>query len=76
MLSFSLILTVILSQILKFSLILTVILTPTRRFRRGDERPFPPVNFAGDYAGGAVMLVMGVLLSVIGAAFSRSHPCW
>lgn len=34
-------------------------------FRRGDERPFPPVNFAGDYAGGAVMLVMGVLLSLI-----------
>eukprot|EP00656_Telonema_subtile_P014712 TRINITY_DN17594_c0_g1_i1.p1 TRINITY_DN17594_c0_g1~~TRINITY_DN17594_c0_g1_i1.p1 ORF type:complete len:332 (+),score=49.43 TRINITY_DN17594_c0_g1_i1:275-1270(+) len=39
-------------------------------FRRGDERPFPPVNFAGDYAGGAVMLVMGVLLSVIERASS------
>ena len=24
-------------------------------FRRADERPAPPVNFAGDYAGGAHM---------------------
>jgi alpha-methylacyl-CoA racemase len=34
-------------------------------FRRGDERPLPPANFAGDYAGGGVMLAMGVLLAVI-----------
>jgi len=34
-------------------------------FRRGDERPFPPMNFAADYAGGAVMLAMGVLLSLL-----------
>jgi alpha-methylacyl-CoA racemase len=34
-------------------------------FRRGDERPMPPANFAGDYAGGGVMLAMGVLLAVI-----------
>lgn len=34
-------------------------------FRRGDERPFPPVNFAGDYAGGGVMMALGVLLAII-----------
>eukprot|EP00929_Paragymnodinium_shiwhaense_P014051 TRINITY_DN121924_c0_g1_i1.p1 TRINITY_DN121924_c0_g1~~TRINITY_DN121924_c0_g1_i1.p1 ORF type:complete len:423 (-),score=65.06 TRINITY_DN121924_c0_g1_i1:87-1289(-) len=34
-------------------------------FRRGDERPFPPANFAGDYAGGAMMLAMGVLLALV-----------
>jgi alpha-methylacyl-CoA racemase len=34
-------------------------------FRREDERPLPPGNFAGDYAGGGVMLAMGVLLSII-----------
>lgn len=34
-------------------------------FRRGDERPMPPANFAGDYAGGGMMLAMGVLLAVI-----------
>lgn len=39
-------------------------------FRRGKERPFPPANFAGDYAGGGVMLAMGVLLSVIERARS------
>ena len=38
-------------------------------FRRGDERPFPPVNFAADYAGGGMMLAMGVLLAVI----ERNH---
>ena len=27
--------------------------------RRGDERPLPPGNFAGDYAGGGTMLAMG-----------------
>lgn len=39
-------------------------------FRRGDERPFPPVNMAGDYAGGGVMMAMGVLLAVIERASS------
>merc|ERR1719336_63542 len=34
-------------------------------FRRQDERPFPPANFAGDYAGGGMMLAMGVLLALI-----------
>jgi alpha-methylacyl-CoA racemase len=34
-------------------------------FRRGDERPLPPGNFAGDYAGGGTMLAMGVLLAII-----------
>merc|ERR1719336_2347260 len=34
-------------------------------FRRGDERPQPPINFAGDYAGGGMMLAMGVLLALI-----------
>lgn len=34
-------------------------------FRRGDERPFPPANFAGDYAGGGMMLAMGVLLALL-----------
>lgn len=33
--------------------------------RRGDERPFPPVNLAGDYAGGGMMLAMGVLLALL-----------
>ncbi|CAE8592341.1 unnamed protein product, partial [Polarella glacialis] len=34
-------------------------------FRRGDESPFPPANFAGDYAGGGMMLAMGVLLALL-----------
>jgi alpha-methylacyl-CoA racemase len=34
-------------------------------FRRGDDRPQPPINFAGDYAGGGMMLAMGVLLALI-----------
>lgn len=34
-------------------------------FRRGDERPMPPANFAGDYAGGGMLLAMGILLAVI-----------
>jgi alpha-methylacyl-CoA racemase len=34
-------------------------------FRRGEERPLPPGNFAGDYAGGGTMMAMGVLLAVI-----------
>eukprot|EP00933_Yihiella_yeosuensis_P005643 TRINITY_DN1101_c0_g2_i1.p1 TRINITY_DN1101_c0_g2~~TRINITY_DN1101_c0_g2_i1.p1 ORF type:complete len:421 (+),score=80.14 TRINITY_DN1101_c0_g2_i1:55-1263(+) len=34
-------------------------------FRRGDERPFPPANFAADYAGGGMMLAMGVLLALL-----------
>mmetsp|Transcript_145622 Transcript_145622/g.279260 ORF Transcript_145622/g.279260 Transcript_145622/m.279260 type:complete len:406 (-) Transcript_145622:61-1278(-) len=34
-------------------------------FRRADERPFPPANFAGDYAGGGMMLAMGVLLALL-----------
>jgi len=39
-------------------------------FRRGDERPMPPANFAGDYAGGGMMLAMGVLLAIIERATS------
>jgi alpha-methylacyl-CoA racemase len=39
-------------------------------FRRGDESPSPPANFAGDYAGGGMMLAMGVLLAVIERATS------
>lgn len=34
-------------------------------FRRGSDRPFPPANFAGDYAGGGMMLAMGVLLALL-----------
>lgn len=34
-------------------------------FRRGDECPLPPANFAGDYAGGGMMLAMGVLLAAM-----------
>ena len=34
-------------------------------FRREGDRPAPPANFAGDYAGGGVMLAMGVLLALI-----------
>lgn len=34
-------------------------------FRRGKEPPLPPANFAGDYAGGAMMLAMGVLLALV-----------
>jgi len=30
-----------------------------------EGMPMPPINFAGDYAGGAMMLVMGVLLSLL-----------
>lgn len=34
-------------------------------FRRGTERPMPPANFGGDYAGGGMMLAMGVLLALM-----------
>jgi len=34
-------------------------------WRRGDEAPLPPANFAGDYAGGGVMLAWGILLAII-----------
>lgn len=34
-------------------------------FRREGDRPAPPANFAGDYAGGGVMLAMGVLLALL-----------
>ena len=34
-------------------------------FRRRDEKPLPPANFAGDYAGGGMMLAMGVLLAAM-----------
>merc|ERR1719428_1014941 len=34
-------------------------------FRRGDERPQPPANFAGDYAGGGVMLAMGTAFALL-----------
>eukprot|EP00939_MAST-03C_sp_MAST-3C-sp1_P002128 g2128.t1 len=34
-------------------------------FRRGEESPSPPANFAGDYAGGGTMLAMGVLLALL-----------
>jgi alpha-methylacyl-CoA racemase len=34
-------------------------------FRRADDRPHPPMNFAGDYAGGGVMLAMGTLIALI-----------
>lgn len=39
-------------------------------FRRGEDRPFPPANFAADYAGGGMMLAMGVLLALIERARS------
>ena len=32
--------------------------------------PMPPINFAGDYAGGGVMLALGVLLAIIERATS------
>lgn len=39
-------------------------------FRREDERPQTPCNFAGDYAGGGTMLAMGVLLALLERAQS------
>jgi len=34
-------------------------------FRRFNESPSPPANFAGDYAGGGMMMAMGVLLALL-----------
>ena len=34
-------------------------------FRRREDKPLPPANFAGDYAGGGMMLAMGVLLAAM-----------
>merc|ERR1719408_870400 len=31
---------------------------------RSDERPQPPANFAGDYAGGGLMCAIGIMLAV------------
>ena len=33
-------------------------------WRRGNERPQPPANFAGDYAGGGLMCAIGIMLAV------------
>merc|ERR1719456_1236079 len=35
-------------------------------FKRGaaDEKPVPPTNFAGDFAGGGVMLFLGLLIAL------------
>lgn len=34
-------------------------------FRRKGERPLPPCNLLGDFAGGGMMCAMGILLAVI-----------
>lgn len=34
-------------------------------FRRGDETPLPPANFAADYAGGGMILALGILVSLL-----------
>lgn len=34
-------------------------------FRRAGERPMPPVNLLGDFAGGGFVCAMGVLLALI-----------
>jgi len=39
-------------------------------FRREQERPQTPCNFAGDYAGGGTILAMGVLLALLERAQS------
>mmetsp|Transcript_14822 Transcript_14822/g.22582 ORF Transcript_14822/g.22582 Transcript_14822/m.22582 type:complete len:401 (+) Transcript_14822:58-1260(+) len=39
-------------------------------FRRGQDRPHPPANYGADYAGGGMMLAMGVLLSLLERAQS------
>jgi len=33
-------------------------------FKRGNERPQPPTNFAGDNAGGGISLFMGILIAL------------
>jgi len=35
------------------------------RFRRSGERPLPPCNILGDFAGGGMLCAMGILLSLI-----------
>ncbi|CAM3865568.1 CaiB/BaiF CoA transferase family protein [Smaragdicoccus niigatensis] len=32
---------------------------------RGDERPVPPLNFVGDFGGGSMFLVVGVLAALV-----------
>jgi alpha-methylacyl-CoA racemase len=34
-------------------------------FRRAGEKPLPPLNLLGDFAGGSMLCVMGILLSLI-----------
>jgi len=34
-------------------------------FRRKGERPLPPCNFLGDFAGGGMLCAMGILLALI-----------
>ena len=38
--------------------------------RRGDEKPMPPLNVLGDYAGGGLMLAFGVACAVVEASKS------
>lgn len=34
-------------------------------FRRRDERPLPPCNILGDFAGGGMLCAMGILLALV-----------
>ena len=43
-----------------------------RHFARDGERPVPPVNLVGDYGGGAMLLLFGVLAAVWEAQRSGS----
>ena len=45
-------------------------------FKRGTERPLPPANFSGDYAGGGTMLAMGVLLALLVRSDSVVVSVW
>ena len=41
---------------------------------RAGERPVPPLNLAGDFGGGSMFLIVGILVGAVGAADLRQGP--
>ena len=41
---------------------------------RAGERPVPPLNLTGDFGGGSMFLIVGILVGAVGAAELRQGP--
>ena len=43
---------------------------------REGERPVPPLNLAGDFGGGSMFLLVGILVGAVGAADAPARARW